>query len=1532
VKHVGLNPNPQTHTQMKNQTSFRITIAGLLAAALLFTGLNAGASIVGPYTTDVNTLHLWHLDELAAPAIDAVSNPPGTNCINLANGATLGTNSYAGFGTALSTGQDDSSGAVRSQFLSPVPGNPNTATGPFTFASTINRAFTLEANVLIGFDPAKNLGTTANGGNNRNAPCQIMAIEGGSGARIFQFRISHVGTAPGGTGNPLVKFVPYVTFENVTAGQPTIFADIPTNGPDAILSNQWYHVAVSYNGVPSTTNNIKFYWTLLNSTNDSCHQIPITSVQTTCSGPTVSSSAACSFEIGNQARNNNGNFLGLIDEVRISNIERGSGQMMFAAAVVGITSEPASQFVAAGDNVLLSVGASGQALHYQWQFYGTNLPSATNSTLVLSNVAFSQAGPYQVTITNSAPSSTNSTIATITVGNNFSELFNGGLSASRTLLSGGDVDPHWQLVHSDDPSYPGPAAVVVGSPPGTYLANGPSSMWLAPVASGNALSGFFNYRTSFLLDTIDSASAVLNGGWAMDNYGVDILLNGVSVGLTAVGFGTLTPFAITNGYVHAGTDTNGNLISITNYFVPGLNTLECVVSNAPSTGGANPTGLRVEVHGVAFSLPLTAPYFTSLPGNVTTQLQQSATFSAVAVGSGPLTYQWYRGATLLAGQTQRTLALSAVGTGDAGTYTLWVTNSAGFTNATATLTVISPPALAWLGIDSSNPSFWDTVTVNWLNTGSATDVAFAPQDDVLFDIRGAVSSVDLVQPLTPNSITVDSTTDYTLMSSGGLGAITGSVPLTKKNSGTLILDVTNISSAPVTILGGTVQIGNGDANGSLGSGSVSNNGAITFMRYDTFVVPNTLSGTGAVTMAGSGTVVVSGHNTYTGPTIISSGILSANSSAALGSTGTGTTVNNGGQLLIYGDVTLDPEPLVLSGSGPGTGALHKGTGAATTFGGPITLAADAMINLDANAMLNLTNAAGIAGTDVNLDLNGGASSQGSASVPVTLGIGGLTKDGAGTWTLTATNNAWSGGITVNTGTLQIGTGATNCSFGTGTINVNGGTLNLNSAPSFAITNDITVSGGTAAFTSGTGLAFSGAILNYSTNTFTSAGPLTVSGTIQNYNVSTFTSSGPLTLPASIHNDGTLIFNITNSPALSPVIDGAGGVTLLGATVFRANTNGQLGAGTCTIGNAQAGTSRLELTGGITLANQINIFPRAFYGVVPATALNVSPDIVNVSGTNTLSPPASITIGGGGDLLTLQADIGKLIYTAGVTSAATGRRLALRGVATGEFWGNIDYTAANSLYVFKLDSGTWSLWGTNTPGQSTTISNGVLVMNGTMDTNLITVAGGSLAGTGVLSGPVVVNAGAKLAPTLATGPATPIGTLTVNNTLTLQPGSFTSLQINKAASTNDQIIGLTSVSYGGTLSVTNLGGTLAAGDAFQLFNAASYTGAFSSITPTNPGPGLSWNRVGLNTSGLLSITKITPPTVTSTTISGKNLIMSGTGGAPGGIYLLLSSTNVVTALTNWTQVTSGVFDGSGNFVITNAMSTNVSRSFFTLKAQ
>jgi hypothetical protein len=46
-----------------------------------------------------------------------------------------------------------------------------------------------------------------------------------------------------------------------------------------------------------------------------------------------------------------------------------------------------------------SVTAIGMGpLRYQWRFWGTNLPGATNSTLTLSNVALSDAGPYAVQV------------------------------------------------------------------------------------------------------------------------------------------------------------------------------------------------------------------------------------------------------------------------------------------------------------------------------------------------------------------------------------------------------------------------------------------------------------------------------------------------------------------------------------------------------------------------------------------------------------------------------------------------------------------------------------------------------------------------------------------------------------------------------------------------------------------------------------------------------------------------------------------------------------------------------------------------------------------------------------------------------------------------------------------------------------------------------------------------------------------------------------------------------------------------------
>jgi hypothetical protein len=80
-----------------------------------------------------------------------------------------------------------------------------------------------------------------------------------------------------------------------------------------------------------------------------------------------------------------------------------------------ITAQPAGHVAVAGNAVSFSVAATGTpAPTYQWYFNGTNLSTGTASTLLLPNVAVSDAGSYSVTVTNLA-GSTNSGTALLTV-------------------------------------------------------------------------------------------------------------------------------------------------------------------------------------------------------------------------------------------------------------------------------------------------------------------------------------------------------------------------------------------------------------------------------------------------------------------------------------------------------------------------------------------------------------------------------------------------------------------------------------------------------------------------------------------------------------------------------------------------------------------------------------------------------------------------------------------------------------------------------------------------------------------------------------------------------------------------------------------------------------------------------------------------------------------------------------------------------------------------------------------------------------
>ena len=86
---------------------------------------------------------------------------------------------------------------------------------------------------------------------------------------------------------------------------------------------------------------------------------------------------------------------------------------------------------------------------------------------------------------------------------------------------------------------------------------------------------------------------------------------------------------------------------------------------------------------ISFSTPLT---------NCVAMVGQTKTLSVTATGTGALKYQWKFNGANLSSAVSSVLALSKVATNQAGTYSVMVSNSAGSTNSTATLTVYATAA------------------------------------------------------------------------------------------------------------------------------------------------------------------------------------------------------------------------------------------------------------------------------------------------------------------------------------------------------------------------------------------------------------------------------------------------------------------------------------------------------------------------------------------------------------------------------------------------------------------------------------------------------------------------------------------------------------------------------------------------------------------------------------------------------------------------------------------------------------------------
>ena len=648
-----------------------------------------------------------------------------------------------------------------------------------------------------------------------------------------------------------------------------------------------------------------------------------------------------------------------------------------------------------------------------------------------------------------------------------------------------------------------------------------------------------------------------------------------------------------------------------------------------------------------------------------------------------------------------------------------------------------------------------------VNMGTNTTLDLNGFSAVLDGVNASVSSAT-IDSLTGGAVTL------TMGANGAfatyLGTIlnsSGTLALVKDGTGSQTLGGTNNITAGTTINAGTLQVGNGKTNSAglgmavgLGSGAVVNNGTLSFNLYGTNVFANTISSTGSVKVANSGLILeLTGNNTsFTGDINVgnagaaASGSLLINNVAGLGvGPKTITCANTASQIYLdgsAGDLNIADSSIAfyLSGS---AGVLFNQAGN-NTIAGTV-----GMVNGNGNPYIvvnngTLTLAGGVttvAGQNARALTLGGAGN-GLVSGKITEAAPGspqasITKQDAGTWTLSYAGNDYSGPTTVNGGTLIIDAAGFN--IGTNAIAVNsGGTLLVNGA-----------NYGAGAVTVATNGTFGGVGTIYSAATFqagakgnfnTSASPtpMTVYGNIAlNNNPMTVYVDGGTPLTPGIYpllNIGNVaLYSISGSFSSTPTITGAG--IALGNVYFVTTSSSQV-----TLVVAASSTWTNNANGNWTTGANWNSnpnFPNAagqvailgFGSSLITVNLNASETVGGVSFTNN----NSFVITNAANVLTLNnSGSGATISVAAGTANSIATGVSLNDATTVGTSAGASLTIPGSVSggsaLTKTGNGVLTLSGSNN-GYSgvTTLGGGTLVLGSTnaIGSGTFTISGGSL---------------------------------------------------------------------------------------------------------------------------------------------------------------------------------------------------------------
>lgn len=829
---------------------------------------------------------------------------------------------------------------------------------------------------------------------------------------------------------------------------------------------------------------------------------------------------------------------------------------------------------------------------------------------------------------------------------------------------------------------------------------------------------------------------------------------------------------------------------------------------------------------------------------------------------------------------------------------------------------VSDARLVWRGngtnVWDAATANWFTNNL-WISNTIAT--TYSSGDTVLFDMTGSNTTVALSGSLAPGWVTVHSPKDYTF--DGGNGSLDGAMKLTKAGAGKLIFTGTNhysgptlvgegslivngaLPSSPVTVrggiwldgrLGGTGVVGSavslnegagvspGQGTNSPGTLTIANNVTLTGRTLNEFDLSDNPAGPND-RLAVNGNLILQGTNAIV--------IRKLNATLSAGSvypliTYSGTLSGGLNNLMVVG---LPGIPVALTNP-PGQIALvirdYRAPNAITWTGGSGGNAWDLLTssnwlngavkdqfapldsvrfdntgasNLTVNLSGDLNAASVIVDSTANYTLTGSGGIIGAAS---------LTKSNSGTLTISALNNAFTGKTTVAGGTLVVSE-LDAIGFPSPLGNPPGGSTNL------------VLSGNSTLRITGESYTDRGLTLNAGTNTIeipNGSDQVTIAGQIIGSGGLVKAGAGALALTVANTYSGNTVIN-AGSIALGSVAGnqtgiGTGSITFNNGTLSMINLQAsETAAWNIIVPSNSVGRvdcdGRCTLTGSLTGGGTLTVMTpyvrtdfsgnwSAFTGQLNVIADSDGGDFRcnNSAGY----PNAKVNLA---NLVSLQnrvgstptISIGQLSGAAGCSASAGGGNSGLPvnwsvgGLNTSAtFAGN----AYNGIGFIKVGTGTWTWTGTNAHTGQTTVNGGTLLINGNAATasGAVTVAAsGTLGGNGIVGGVTTVNG--------RLSPGTSIGVLSFSNNLSIAASGSALIEISKSPFINDLVKVQTTLTYGGMLIVTNVGGgTLANGDSFKIFDAATYAGSFSSYTLPPLTGGLSWNTAALTTSGTLSV--------------------------------------------------------------------------------